>query len=143
MAARARTRAEVEAYLSRKGWSGSTVRRALQSLDRVGYIDDLELARRSADRYLLDLGWGPAKVAWELTRRGVPEKMVERVLAESQATIPVEELARRALEKRFQSGGERRGRAYRMKAFRFLVARGFDPAVAGAVLGVEDENEGC
>lgn len=143
MATRARTRAEVEAHLSRKGWSSSAVRRALQSLDRLGYIDDLELARLSADRYLLDLGWGPAKVAWELTRRGVPEEMVRQALAESQATIPVEELARRALERRFRPASERKSRAHRMKAFRFLVARGFDPAVAGAVLDLKDENDAC
>jgi len=131
----------VGAYLEDRGWSSSLVSRVLQSLERLGYINDLELARLRAERCLLEQGWGPRKVAAELARRGVEEAVWREVLSELGSRVSEEELARRVLEKKFGKEQSFRGRRERVRAFRFLVGRGFCPAIAATLLELDEA--GC
>ncbi len=66
-----RSRAEVDARLERQGIDEDERRRALDKLERLGYLDDARTAGLRAAR-LAERGYGDAYIRAELERRGLP-----------------------------------------------------------------------
>ena len=66
-----RSRAELDARLERQGFGGDERRRALDELERLGYVDDERTAGLRAQR-LADRGYGDAYIRADLEHRGLP-----------------------------------------------------------------------
>lgn len=132
-----RSRAEVERHLVGRGVAAVLVETTLRALDERGYVDDGALAERRAEELMLRRGAGRLKVAFELTRRGLTDTVIDRAIAgvlEGQSEV---DLGRFALRKRF--GNELpESRAARAKAFRFLVGRGHPSEIVSEILGEDD-----
>jgi SOS response regulatory protein OraA/RecX len=104
-----RSRAELETRLTDRGIDAQALSGALETLERVGVLDDGRTAALRAAN-LADRGYGDAWIRAELERRGLP---VEEILA---ALEPESDRARRVVA---EKGG---GAA----TARYLARRGFD-----------------
>ena len=138
LARRALTRAEVSKRLAAAGFSEAITETVLARLEELALVDDRALAERVARQRFEAGRAGRFRVRSELRRRGVPDDILDDVLA---CALPEDgELgsARAELE-RFLRVREKRGEAReraRAAAFRHLVARGFPADLVRDLLGV-------
>ncbi len=108
-----RSRVELEQRLAQRGIDAEAVREALETLERVGVLDDERTASLRAAA-LAERGYGDRWIRAELERRGLP---VEDAIA---ALEPERERAERFVERRGIGST-------------WLARRGFDPDVVEAV----------
>lgn len=116
---RDRTTAELDERLAAKGIDAAERRRALETLERIGYVDDERFARTRAEQ-LAGRGSGDALIRHDLERRGVDGEVVEAALA---ALEPERERAARI--------ADQRGRG--VKTARYLASKGFGADVLDLV----------
>lgn len=79
LARRPHFRRELAAKLAARGFAPENAERALDRLQREGYLNDLDCARDLVAGSLRRKGYGPLRVRAELARRGAPEEVVEEV----------------------------------------------------------------
>jgi regulatory protein len=129
---RGRSRHELVLALSRKGFDPVTVRQALDSLERGGWLDD---GRFAAEFVLARArhGCGRDRVRAELAARGVEGEAAEAAL---RGNYPAEEEAERAVQVARKKEGTiaRTGRAREAALARFLRGRGFSSAAIARAL---------
>jgi regulatory protein len=117
---RDRTTAELDARLEQRGVGEAERDQALETLERIGYVDDERFARSRAER-LAERGSGDALIRDDLERRGVGAEIVDDVLSE---LAPERERAAQIVERR--GPGD--------KTARYLAAKGFgEDALEGVV----------
>ncbi|HBG45499.1 MAG TPA: hypothetical protein DDW94_00755 [Deltaproteobacteria bacterium] len=112
---------------------------AVQYLIELGYLDDEKFARGLAESRARHKAWGPARIARELSLKGIEEGIIKLVLIES---APEEEGANDALKRWLKRNSSVKGPKARERAFRHLLARGFSTGAIMKVLGglsVDDE----
>ena len=66
-----RSRAELDARLERRGFDDGDRQKALDELERLGYVDDARTAALRAER-LAERGYGDAYIRADLEQRGLP-----------------------------------------------------------------------
>ncbi|MDI3299063.1 MAG: regulatory protein RecX [Bacillota bacterium] len=122
LAIHARARREMEIRLLRSGMRPEAVERALARLERLGYVDDREVARRLVEERGRE--WGPARLRQELRKRGLPPQVIEEALAA--AGLPDEEAVALELGRRkwLRCSGEP-VEVCRRRVADFLRRRGF------------------
>jgi regulatory protein len=92
---RRRTRRDLEAILSRKGFGPQVAAQVLDRLTEVGLIDDLEYARVYLERRAGSRPRGARFLKAELLAKGVPPEAAEQALGERVAAVdPVDEAMR-------------------------------------------------
>ena len=117
---RDRSTAELDLRLEQRGIGAAERTEALETLERIGYVDDERFARSRAER-LSDRGSGDALIRHDLERRGIDADVIEAALA---GLEPERDRAARI--------AERRGAG--LKTARYLAAKGFgDDALEGIV----------
>lgn len=126
LAARSHTRAELRRKLSRKKHDAATIDAVIAELAAKGYLDEEDMAGRWAQALARDRLWGPLKIAAWLLQKGIGRDTVERVQRDLWQELDEQELAARALRKRF--GGRADGSPAAKKAA-FLRSRGFSAGV--------------
>ncbi len=117
---RDRSAAELDARLAQRGISEVQRQQALQTLERIGYVDDERFARTRAEQ-LANRASGDALIRDDLERRGLAADIVELALG---ALEPERERAARI--------AERRGRS--VKTARYLASRGFGEEALDALV---------
>jgi regulatory protein len=121
---RDRTTAELEARLEQRGVGEAERQQALETLERIGYVDDERFARTRAEQ-LAERGSGDALIRDDLERRGLATEVVELALA---ALAPERERAARIAAQRGRS----------LKTARYLASRGFGEEALDALVAAED-----
>jgi regulatory protein len=121
---RDRTAAELEARLEQRGVGEAEREQALETLERIGYVDDERFARMRAEQ-LADRGSGDALIRDDLERRGVAADVIELAIG----ALDVE----RARAARI---AERRGRS--VKTARYLASRGFGEEALEGIVAAEE-----
>ena len=121
---RDRTTAELDARLEQRGVGESEREQALETLERIGYVDDERFARSRAER-LAERGSGDALIRDDLERRGVAAEIVDAVLSELE---PERERAAQIVQHR--GPGD--------KTARYLAAKGFGEDVLESVVAQGD-----
>ena len=117
---RDRSSAEIAARLARRGVGDAAREQALETLERVGYVDDERFARTRAQQ-LAARGSGDAHIRHDLEQRGVAAELVEAAVA---ALEPERERALRLVA----------ARGATPKTARYLASRGFgEEALDGIV----------
>ncbi len=109
---RDRSTADLDERLARQGVDAAAREQALETLGRIGYVDDERFARTRAEQ-LAGRGSGDALIRHDLERHGVDAELMEAALA---ALEPERERAARIVEQRGRS----------LKTARYLASRGFD-----------------
>ncbi|MDP2690465.1 MAG: regulatory protein RecX [Deltaproteobacteria bacterium] len=132
---RPRSERELGERLAEKGFSEEETASALGYLTGAGYIDDKRFAVSLAESRVRNKGWGPAKIAADLAKKGISRETIKTALAD---IAPAEEDAARAALAKWARKNEAAapiaGKVFE-RAFRHLKARGFGPAVIMKVLG--------
>lgn len=121
---RDRTAAELEARLGQRGVGEAARQQALETLERIGYVDDERFARTRAQQ-LAERGSGDALIRDDLERRGLAADVVALAL---EALEPERERAAQI--------AVRRGRS--LKTARYLASRGFGEEALDALVAAED-----
>jgi regulatory protein len=121
---RDRTAAELDARLEQRGVGEAAREQALETLERVGYVNDERFAHTRAER-LADRGSGDALIRDDLERRGVPAELVAAALA---GIEPERERAARIVGQRGPG----------IKTARYLASKGFGEDALQGVVAPED-----
>ncbi|MDX2011306.1 MAG: regulatory protein RecX [Myxococcaceae bacterium] len=130
LAAREKTRAQLEQALLRKGYSHDEVLEVIARLSTLGLLSDRRAAELHA-RKGFEAKQSVAAVTRKLTTLGVAEEEVDEVVARVGDDVGHEDeaAARELLRKRGLSG---------VKAARFLAGRGFDEALVRRLVRLEE-----
>jgi regulatory protein len=128
LAARDRTRAQVDQALEARGHGARARLEALVELERLGYLDDRRTGEALARRWLGE-GHSQGGVTQRLVAKGVDPALAAAVVkAEAAASGHTDEVAaRRLLEARGVAGP---------RAARLLAARGFSEDLVARLLGL-------
>jgi regulatory protein len=129
LARRSHSRMELKQKLERKGYSPEAVAATLDRLCQQGYLDDLAIARRWAEHLAGERLCGRGRITAYLLQKGVDRDILDAVQQELWQRFSEEDLARRALQKRFA------GPAPTGKAVTFLKSRGFSAEVIYRLAG--------
>ena len=121
---RDRSSAELAARLEQRGVEAAEREQALETLERIGYVDDERFARSRAEQ-LAARGSGDALIRHDLEGRGIAAEHVETAL---EALAPERERAERLAEQRGRS----------VKTARYLASRGFDAEALEGLVAQED-----
>lgn len=161
LAARSRSRRELEERLLKRGFSPGDVAEALTELEKKGYLDDRRFALSWAKGRLSGKPMGRARLRQELKAKGLRDEDIEEALKEVYAEADELQLALMASERKLKSikgaalsrspdpersegEGEAKGldpEKRRQKLFRFLKRRGFPPQTIWKALGEEGRGE--
>lgn len=136
LAARPRTRFELERRLRRAGAQDATIEATLQRLAGLGYLDDAAFARWWGEQRDRHAPRGRRLIEAELRRSGVPRDVIEGFREEhvdpprapEDAALPgtEEERARDALARHLRGRPLAEEPKARQRIGRFLMRRGFD-----------------
>jgi regulatory protein len=85
LTARARTRAELEGQLSKRGYPDDVSSRVLDRLAEVGLVDDVDFAEQWVQSRRVNAGKGKRALAAELRTKGVDNDVITTVLADIDA----------------------------------------------------------
>jgi regulatory protein len=121
---RDRSAAELDTRLERRGVGEAEREHALETLERIGYVDDVRFARARAEQ-LAARGSGDALIRHDLDGRGIAAEHVEEALA---ALEPERERAARITGQRGRS----------LKTARYLASRGFDADALEGIVAPEE-----
>jgi SOS response regulatory protein OraA/RecX len=117
--------AGVEARLARAGVGEAEREETLETLRRVGYLDDVRFAHKRAET-LAGRGWGDAGIAADLERQGVGPELCAAAL---EGLEPERERARHVVAERGVSA----------RTGRYLAGRGFGGEAIEAALIAEEQ----
>lgn len=127
LSAKARSKAELRERLLEKAWAlEHIVDRVVARLEELGYLNDEQLASDYASSRLQLKPLGRRRLKNELTRRKLPEKIVEAALDEAYDQNDPEHLIARAIQKRLRTRGKPETREETKKLFDYLIRLGFD-----------------
>lgn len=139
LAARPRTRWELQRRLKRAGAGEDVIEGTLDRLAALGYVDDTGFARWWAEQRDRHSPRGRRLVEAELRQRGVPRDVLEELRGSELAepaldhhSLPAseEERARIALQRHLRGRPLPTDAKSRQRIGMFLVRRGFDPETA-------------
>ncbi|MDH6193496.1 regulatory protein [Mycobacterium frederiksbergense] len=143
---RARTRAELEGQLSKRGYEDDLSARVLGRLAEVGLIDDEDFAEQWVRSRHANAGKGKRALAVELRKKGVDGEVIDAALADLDPAAErqrAEQLVRDKLRRERLSGDA--GKDEDVKVTRRLVGmlarRGYSQSMAFDVVSVELANE--
>lgn len=120
---RDRSTAELEARLAQRGVGDAEREQALETLERIGYVDDERFARSRAEQ-LAARGAGDALIRHDLESRGIGAAEIAAAL---DALEPERERAVRVVERRGRSAA----------TVRYLAGKGFDLDTLDGVVAPE------
>lgn len=124
VAKKERSEAEVRRHLASKGFCPESIEAAIGRLRQRGFVDDRRVAGRLANGSSLI---GPNKIRAKLAGRGVGDAEIDAAVAS------IDEAGQRsAIATLLDKRGF--GTADRVKAYRFLIARGFEEALVQSEL---------
>lgn len=141
LAARSRSRRELEERLLKKGFSPGDVAEALTELEKKGYLDDRRFALSWAKGRLSGKPMGRARLRQELKTKGLRDEDIEEALKEVYAETDELQLALMASERKLQGFKGLEPEKRRQKLFRFLKRRGFPPQTIWKALGGKGRGE--
>lgn len=141
LTARARTRAELEAQLAKRGYPDDVSARVLDRLAHVGLVDDADFAEQWVRSRRLNAGKGKRALAAELRNKGVDNEVISAALAGIDAGAErqrAEQLVRDKLRRETLAGDD-------AKVVRRLVGmlarRGYHQSMAFDVVSAELASE--
>ena len=126
--------------LRRKGVGEKDAEAVLERLRAERYVDDARYARAFARDKALLAGWGPRKIAYTLSLKGIPEDVVQAALAE----VGEDERYRRmeeVIRVKWRSVKAVTPQVRRAKVLRFALSRGYDYASVMRILSCPEYRE--
>ena len=126
-----RTTAQIERLLGAKGASPSQIRATVRRLASLRYLDDVAFATRWADRRLVRMPMGRARLQEELLATGCPEHIVRATLRAAYRKMSEQDLAMQVVT----AAGRATSAHMLGRLIRLLNQRGFDEDTIETVMG--------
>lgn len=123
---RPRSRAEVETYLQKRGFSETQAGAIIDRLEGVGLLNDAAFAQFWVENRERFRPRGPRALRYELRSKGISEGIIEQVLA----VVDVSEGAYRSASNKARQWGQLDQQTFVRKIVEYLARRGFDYEVA-------------
>lgn len=142
LTARARTRAELEAQLTKRGYPDDVGAKVLDRLAHVGLVDDVDFAEQWVRSRRINAGKGKRALAAELRNKGVDNEVITAALADIDATAErqrAEQLVRDKLRREKLDDADDTKVARRLVGM--LARRGYHQTMAFDVVSVELASE--
>jgi regulatory protein len=142
LTARARTRAELEGQLAKRGYPDEVTERVLDRLAHVGLVDDAGFAEQWVRTRRTNAGKGKRALAAELRTKGVDNEVITAALADIDATAErerAEQLVRDKLRREKLSDDDDAKVARRLVGM--LARRGYSQVMAFDVVKGELASE--
>ncbi len=138
LAMRSRSTKEITAYLQRKNFDSDIIDECIQRLKGGKYLDDLEYARQYVRNKTGRKSVGKNLLIRDLIQKGIPKKIINRVVKES---IPETDMSalKELAEKKYRSLEGKKNRAYKLSYF--LHQRGFDSEDIRTVIDMIDVDD--
>lgn len=125
LARRARSVAEMKSKLAERRFSPAVIRRTVERLASVGYLDDDAFVRSHA-RYLMEARpMGRRRLSWELSRKGIEKGLVEEAVEEVWAGRSEQDVAREVAMRRLEAYSGLDAPTVRRRLKGYLDRRGF------------------
>lgn len=125
LAARSCSEAEIRLRLLRAGYGEQCVEEVLGKLRDYGYVDDARFAQDKVLALMHDKGFGRARIAYELKRRGVNAELIEEAIQSALDEASEEEIAFNVASKRVAGYSGLPVPLVRRRLYGFLMRRGF------------------
>jgi regulatory protein len=138
LTARARTRAELEGQLTKRGYPDGVSARVLDRLSHVGLVDDADFAEQWVRSRRVNAGKGKRALAAELRNKGVDDEVINEALAGIDAGAErqrAEQLVRDKLRREKLGDGDDTKVARRLVGM--LARRGYSQTMAFDVVKAE------
>ncbi len=129
---RPRSTKEVADHLRKKSFENTARDYAIRRLEELGYLDDAAFARFWVESRTAHRPKGKRALNWELRQKGIPDAIIEDVLARFSGDETA--LARAAAHKRAATLAAADFAAFREKLGTFLARRGFGYEVVEQVV---------
>lgn len=113
--------------LRRKGVRGEEAEEILRRLCSERYVDDDRYARCYARDKSLLAGWGPRKIAYALSSKGIPPETVQAALNEVEKDKSLLRM-REVISGKWNTVHASTVQERRIKVLRFALSRGYDYA---------------
>jgi regulatory protein len=123
---RPRSRAEVEAYLQKRGIPETQAEAIIERLERAGMVNDAEFAQFWVENRERFRPRGPRALRYELRSKGISDEIIEQALA----SVDVSDGAYRSASKKARQSGQLDRQTFVRKIMEYLARRGFDYEVA-------------
>ncbi|HEY7166316.1 MAG TPA: regulatory protein RecX [Candidatus Binatia bacterium] len=137
---RSRSEAEVRDRLEEAGASDSIVRKTLERLRSLNYIDDESFARRWAADRAQNRHYGRKRIEQELRLKGVAESVAIQAIRDAFIEADERENAKGILIRRY-SGQDLRDPRTRRRAAAFLERRGYSAQIISDLLARDIEED--
>ena len=138
LTARARTRAELEGQLAKRGYPDELSQRVLDRLAHVGLVDDVDFAEQWVRSRRVNAGKGKRALAAELRTKGVDDDVVTAALADIDAGVERERAEQLVRDKlRREKLGDDDDTKVARRLVGMLARRGYNQTMAFDV--VKDE----
>lgn len=126
--------AELAKKLKQRGFGSQDIKLAITECIRLNYLDDEKFSLIFL-RQLVRKGYGPKQIQQRLHSRGIPEPIIQEVLAQNfPASMQVERCRITAHKKLSSALFDSRSGELKVRLYRFLFGRGFHPEVIRQVL---------
>ncbi len=135
---RARTRAELEGQLTKRGYPDDVNAKVLDRLTDVGLVDDADFAEQWVRSRRANAGKGKRALASELRTKGVDDDVIDQALADIDAGAErqrAEELVRNKLRREVLADGDEQKVTRRLVGM--LARRGYSQGMAFDVVSLE------
>jgi regulatory protein len=137
LTARARTRAELEGQLTKRGYPDEVSNRVLDRLAKVGLVDDADFAEQWVQSRRVNAGKGKRALAAELRTKGVANDVITAALAHIDAGAErerAEQLIQAKLRRENLDGDETK---VARRLVGMLARRGYSQTIALEVVKTE------
>ncbi len=141
LTARARTRAELEGQLAKRGYADDVSTKVLDRLADVGLVDDTDFAEQWVRSRRVNAGKGKRALAAELRTKGIDDEVIATALADIDAGAErerAEQLVRDKLRRERLEGDDAK---VMRRLVGMLARRGYSQTMAFDVVKVELANE--
>jgi regulatory protein len=131
---RMRSRNELRERFLRDGYSENAIENALTRLEENGYLNDEAFAKKFIRSLLQKKNIGKSAVQFELRKKGIPSKIIDRAVQELYDNRNELEDAMAAAKKKMVTYREKDPVKRRMKLSLFLRQRGFSSETVQSVI---------
>ncbi|RKD34496.1 regulatory protein RecX [Thermohalobacter berrensis] len=135
---KARTKDQMFKKLSKAGYDDHVIKKVINKLEDLGYIDDKEFVKSYIDSRLNNKPMGKIRIKYELLSKGIKEETIDSIL--NSHNLSEYENAIKLIKKKIKGNYDIMEKKDELKIKRFLQRRGFNYEVINkAVKRVKDE----
>lgn len=125
---------EIEDKLKEKGFPQSIIHTVIQDLKRIDCLNDLTFAKEFIESRLIHNPKGKIFLRYELSRKGIENKIIDEVIGEKLSTEKEENMARVLAEKVWNRKKHIETIKRKTQTYNYLARRGFPVSLIKRIL---------